>query len=153
MGQTMRDAAHPRLRQPLASELPAALPANAPWPANEWPPPPHDPRERERILAVAGWELRLFGEHRFQYFVRHGFWHLQLWHPEAQVSVLSPSRLTHGLYEAFPIAGWKGRADGYAELSALVHGEHGIALPREATLFELERAFVRGAHLGSRSVS
>ena len=38
-----------------------------------WPPPPHDPRERDLVLRADGWEIRLFGEHEFQYFVRHGF--------------------------------------------------------------------------------
>ncbi len=148
----MRDAANPRPR-PLPGQPPEAARATIPWLADQWPPPPHDPRERQLVSCVAGWELRLFGEQQFQYFVRHGLWHLQLWHPEARVSVLSPSRLTQALYEAFPIAGWKGRAAGHAQLTALVHGEHGLDLPREATLFELERAFVRGAHLGSRVVS
>jgi hypothetical protein len=59
---------------------------------SNWPPPPHDPRERELVLTLRGWQVRLFGENKFQYFVRHGFWHVQLWHVEARVSVLTPSR-------------------------------------------------------------
>jgi len=107
-----------------------------------WPPPPHDPRERERVLLLGNWEIRLFGEHKFQYFVSHGFWHLQLWHAAARISVLTPSRLTHMHYEAFPIAGWKARAATYEELSALVIGEHGVFLPNQPELRTFERALV-----------
>ena len=110
--------------------------------ATHWPPPPHDPRERDRVLLLAGWEIRLFGEHKFQYFIVHGFWHLQLWHEAARVSVLTPSRLTHLHYEAFPIAGWKARASTYRELSELVLGEHGVPLPSELELRMFERALV-----------
>jgi hypothetical protein len=108
-----------------------------------WPPPPHDPRERDRVLLLGHWEIRLFGEHKFQYFVTHGFWHLQLWHEAARISVLTPSRLTHMQYEAFPIAGWKGRAATYRELSALVVGEHGVFLPDPLQLRTYERALVQ----------
>jgi hypothetical protein len=111
--------------------------------AGSWPPPPHDPRERELVTSLRGWEIRVFGEHRFQYFVRHGFWHLQLWQPAARVSVLTPSRLTCELYEVFPVAGWKGHASKYQELAELVQGEHGLELPREMELLELERALVQ----------
>lgn len=108
-----------------------------------WPPPPHDPREREHVITMSGWEVRIFGEHKFQYFVRHGFWHLQLWRPESRVSVLTPSRLTCDLYEVLPIAAWKGRALKYPELAQLVRDEHRLELPREMVLLELERALVQ----------
>ncbi len=107
-----------------------------------WPPPPHDPRERDRVLLLGSWEIRVFGEHKFQYFVSHGFWHLQLWHAGARISVLTPSRLTHQLYEAFPIAGRKARAATYQELCALVVGEHGVFLPNQLELRTFERALV-----------
>jgi hypothetical protein len=111
--------------------------------AESWPPPPHDPCERELVNSVRGWEIRVFGEHKFQYFVRHGFWHLQLWQPASRVSVLTPSRLTCELYEVFPVAGWKGRASKYQELAQLVCDEHGLELLREMELLELERALVQ----------
>ena len=85
----------------------------------------------------------MFGEHKFQYFVRQGFWHLQLWHAEAHVSVLTPSKLTCELYEVFPIAGWKARASKYRELAQIIEEEHGLELPREMELLELERALVQ----------
>jgi len=107
-----------------------------------WPPPPHDPRDRELAMRVDGWELRVFGERKFQYFVTRGLWHLQLWHPSASVSVLTPSRLTCGFYEVFPIEGWKARAPDHARLVELLVASHGLALPSAATVARLERAFV-----------
>ncbi|WP_437996055.1 hypothetical protein WMF26_33375 [Sorangium sp. So ce185] len=107
-----------------------------------WPPPPHDPRERELALVVAGWEVRLFVGRKFEYFVARGFWHLQLWHPEARVSVLTPSRLTRGLYEAYPIANWKAQAPDYDKLVTLLGGLFAAKLPDKAAVLRLERALV-----------
>ncbi len=108
-----------------------------------WPPPPHDPRERDLVLRVDSWEIRLFGEHKFQYFVRHGLWHAQLWQPEARVSVLTPSRLTCELYEVFPIAAWKARAESYDELAELIEREHRVVLPRRVVWQALECGLVQ----------
>ena len=108
-----------------------------------WPPPPHDPRERERIATVSGWEIRQFVGQKYLYFVRNGFWHVQLWHPRARVSVLTPSRLTRDRYELFPSAGWKARAQKYADLAPLIAGEHPVSLLPEHALRELERTLVQ----------
>ncbi|MBX3185368.1 MAG: hypothetical protein KF819_00070 [Labilithrix sp.] len=105
------------------------------------PPPPHDPRERDLALTLEGWEVRVFGDRQFEYFATRGFWHVQLWHPRAGVSILTPSRLTRGFYEAFPVAGWKGQAPDYEHLATLVR-EHRVALPSKAALLRIERAFV-----------
>jgi hypothetical protein len=107
-----------------------------------WPPPPHDPREREIALEVSGWEVRVFGARKFQYFVTRGYWHLQLWHPRARISVLTPSRLTRGFYEAYPIANWKGQALHYDQLVSLLAGIHDTPLPSKADVMRLERALV-----------
>jgi len=86
------------------------------------PPRPHDPRERELVAvisdlafgapdsSVAGpaparsggaWEVRQFSarDTKHDYFAPRGFLHLQLWHPTAAISILTPSRLTGGNYE------------------------------------------------------
>ena len=102
--------------QPLEStpsmQLQPALP--------RFPPPPHDPREREHVLTLRGWEVRLFDDERFAYFVPRGLWHVQLWQPERGISVLTPSRLTRSAYELFPVAEWKRRVHGYRELVELI---------------------------------
>ncbi len=118
-----------------------------------WPPPPHDPRERDLVLALSGWEVRVFGGEKFRYFVERGFWHLQLWHAETGVSVLTPSRLTCNEYELYPSAGFKGRAASYAALAQLVAAEHDCRLPREAELRGLELALVERVKTRSLSVS
>jgi hypothetical protein len=111
-------------------------------PVSEWPPPPHDPRERELALMTDGWEVRLFTGRKFQYFVTRGLWHLQLWHPTARVSVLTPSRLTRGLYEAFPIARWKASAPDYEKLVTLLAGLNHALLPDRGLVLTLERRLV-----------
>ncbi|WP_437630612.1 hypothetical protein [Sorangium sp. So ce854] len=123
-------------------------------PAREdgWPPPPHDPRERELALVVAGWEVRIFTGRKFEYFVARGFWHLQLWHPEARVSVLTPSRLTRGLYEAYPIENWKAQAPDYDKLAALLGGLFAARLPDASAVLRLERALVADVVRGSGGV-
>ena len=107
-----------------------------------YPPPPHDPRERELALMLDAWEVRLFGGRKLEYFVTRGFWHAQLWHPEARISILTPSRLTLGLYEAFPIANWKAQAPDYDKLTTLLDGVHAVALPPRLAVLRVERALV-----------
>lgn len=106
------------------------------------PPPPHDPRERGLALKVSDWEVRVFGGRKFQYFVRRGLWHVQLWHPRARISVLTPSHLTRGFYEAFPIADWKGRAPTYDALIEMLGRDHAQPFLREDELARIERVFV-----------
>ncbi|GJL50276.1 MAG: hypothetical protein NPIRA01_15030 [Nitrospirales bacterium] len=77
--------------------------------SSQWPPPPHDPRDRTRVGRIDGWEVRMFSQHDTQrkYFVHKAFTHLQLWHPNWKVSVLTPSHLTGNFYELFPFRGAK----------------------------------------------
>ncbi|WP_394826276.1 hypothetical protein [Pendulispora albinea] len=110
--------------------------------APHWPPPPHDPRERDLALMLEEWEVRLFGGRKFQYFVTRGFWHLQLWHPVGRISILTPSRLTSGFYETFPVANWKAQAPDYRSLVQLVEGMHEIRMPSQAEVARLEKALV-----------
>ena len=107
-----------------------------------WPPPPHDPRERELTLSIDGWEVRLFGGRMFAYFVTRKLWHMQLWHPTARISILTPSRLTRGCYEAFPLACWKSQAPDYPSLVRLITGLRSTPLPSAADVLRLERALV-----------
>ena len=64
-------------------------------------PPLHGPGDRELFARVGPWEVRRYaaGDHRFAYFASRAFLHLQLWHPQHQISVLTPSRLTGGRFE------------------------------------------------------
>jgi hypothetical protein len=109
------------------------------------PPAPHDPREREHVQTLRGWQVRLFDDERFAYFVPRGLWHVQLWQPERGISLLTPSRLTGHAYELFPVAEWKRRVHGYRELVELITREHRTAFISEAELAGVEARFV--AHL------
>lgn len=73
------------------------------------PPPPHDPNERVWLAELGTWQLRGHAPGgRFQRWLQaHGMGHLQLWHPERRISILTPSRLTLGRWELFPVHGWK----------------------------------------------
>lgn len=94
------------------------------------PPPPHDPWERGLVARIGAWEVRRFEPEdlKFGYFLARGFLHLQLWHPEAPASVLTPSRLTGGFFEVFPIDGWKARVTA-GVLHRIVARELGVRLP------------------------
>lgn len=123
-------AARPQLRMERLLALP-------------WPPPPHDPRQRERLIALHSWEVRLFTDVRFRYFVPRGLWHVQLWHEEARVSVLTRSGLTKGAYEVFPIQEWKQRVNTYEALRQLVETNHQVAFLSEQELAWIEKRFVK----------
>jgi hypothetical protein len=118
-----------------------------------FPPAPHDPRERELVLVVRGWQVRLFSDERFGYFVPRGLWHVQLWQPERGISVLTPSRLTQQAYELFPVADWKRRVMAHRELAELVTREHRTPFLSAAELAWVEERFVsrivRGCHTPS----
>lgn len=66
--------------------------------------PLHDPADRVFVADLGnGWEMRQFAEHdrRLAYFADKGFAHVQLWNAAANVSVVTPSRLTDGSFEAW----------------------------------------------------
>jgi len=114
-------------------------------PAVSSPPPPHDPRERERLGQVGAWEVRAFARdgRAHAYFARRELLHLQLWHPEARVSLLTPSRLTGGAYELFPIDGWKCAVRSAEDARRLARYAHGIELPTPLRLAALIEWYVR----------
>jgi len=113
------------------------------------PPPPHDPAERVLITRVDGWHVRDFGydDIRLAYFATRGYSHFQLWHPHQRVSVLTPSRLTDGTYEVFPVGTWKRRAADWSALATLLRAHHDLEPPSEACLRALERWFQRAPDL------
>lgn len=129
------------------------IPAPLDPPPPSWPPPPHDARERVRLLSVEGWEVRVFAESdpKHAYFAARGLLHLQLWEPRSGVSILTPSRLTCGRFEAFPIEGWKRAAPDYATIAALIRLAHGVAAPSSATVLTLMRWYLRPAEVSRLS--
>lgn len=103
------------------------------------PPRPHDPRDREVVAHAGAWEVRQFdrADRKHAYFAPRGFLHLQLWHPVACVSVLTPSRLTGGNYEL-----WDGDRVVLPEWSDVMSFLAALAPPGAARMAALERWFV-----------
>ena len=113
-------------------------------------PPPHDPKDRELVLRLAGWDVRLPAGRFAEYFVPRGFFHLQLWDARTGISILSPSRLTDGFWEVFPVAEWKHRAPTYEAATRALVREHRILVPSAADVLRLEETLVRGIELASK---
>ncbi|MBX3225658.1 MAG: hypothetical protein KIT84_31230 [Labilithrix sp.] len=109
-----------------------------------WPPPPHDPRDREEAYALGEWQVRVATGRMFEYFVPRGLWHVQLWHPETRISILTPSRLTMGAWEAFPLQTWKARRETWSSLALALAAEHDVKLPSAAEVAWVESTFVHG---------
>lgn len=61
----------------------------------------HARTERVQFAAFGDWEVWRHpeGQSAHRYFSSRGFLHLQLWHPTAHVSILTPSRLTRDRFE------------------------------------------------------
>lgn len=104
-------------------------------------PPPHDPGERTPVAWVGLWEVRQFpdGDARLRYFRPRGFHHLQLWHPSARISILTPSRLTAGLFELWPEGGERSRLSTWREVADRLTG---TAVPSAIEIIALESWFI-----------
>jgi len=104
-------------------------------------PRPHDPRERDEIARVGAWQVRQFspGDAKLAYFTSRGFLHVQLWHAGAGISVLTPSRLTAGRFEAWLPGGQ--RPASYAWRDLMPHLDP-VVIPTPAEVRAVERWFV-----------
>jgi len=71
------------------------------------PPWPHNPNERIPIGEVLGWELRVVPrtEPTHKFLIQQELLQLQFWHPDAKVSLLTPSPAIRGC-PVHQIAGW-----------------------------------------------
>jgi hypothetical protein len=104
-------------------------------------PPPHDPGERTPVAWVGLWEVRQFpdGDARLAYFRPRGFHHLQLWNPAARISILTPSRLTAGLFEMWPEGGQRSSAATWRQVTEQLRG---VELPSAIEISALESWFI-----------
>ncbi|MGB0911211.1 MAG: hypothetical protein ACPGYT_12680 [Nitrospirales bacterium] len=112
--------------------------------SSEWPPPPHDPRERKCIGHIDQWEARIFSqtESKHHYFAKRGLLHIQLWHPHLHISILTPSRLTANYYEIFPIQGNKISVCCLDTVNNLLHDFYQLSHLDPLTIRFTERYFV-----------
>ncbi len=104
------------------------------------PPAPHDPREREVVTTLGAWEVRQFpaSDAKLTYFTPRGFLHLQLWHAATETSILTPSRLTRGVYEIADGEGVRIGARRWHDVAGVV----AAPVPGAAELAALERWLV-----------
>jgi hypothetical protein len=111
----------------------------------DWPPPPHDPRERVLVTTISSWQVRVYAEARARTLAPKGLWQVQLWEPDAQLSVLTASRATGCAYEVLCMRdGWKVRVVTRSDLLKLLHREHSGPFVSEPALARLERWLVPG---------
>lgn len=108
-------------------------------------PPAHDPTERMLLTWAEGWQVRVFAEtdFRYGYFARKRMLHVQLWHPRARVSVLTPSRFTADRWELHGERAWRITADDPRAIDRVLAPIFGVRLPNIMTLLGLEYWFVR----------
>ena len=93
--------------------------------------------------VIDGWEVRVFEPlgHALRNQGSKGFDHLQLWHPSAGVSLLTPSILTGHQFEVYPLADWKYSESNYGTLWQLVREVLHLTLPRPSVVETLLEVF------------
>jgi hypothetical protein len=94
---------------------------------------------RDRVLLLGNGEIRLFGEPNSILLKRRILAFAALARGGTHLGV-DPDAAHSLAYEAFPIAGWKARAETYQDWSALVLAEHGVFLPNPLVLRTFEQA-------------
>jgi hypothetical protein len=114
------------------------------------PPFPHDPRDRCWIYETRGWHVRMLAinDPRRRACIARGLLHLQLWNPEKEISILTPSKMTNGSFEVWK-DGQRARLCGYKHLMQFVADEYGVALPCYGVVQHFENLFVHAAYLGA----
>ncbi len=86
---------------------------------------------RALVFWLDEWDVRMSvpesTEHRL--LVVNGMFHLQLWHPQARLSILTPSPLTGNQFEVSPILGNTFRSSSYGEVAAVVEAARRVKMP------------------------
>ncbi len=99
----------------------------------------HDPEAHVEVLRVGEWQVRAVprGTPRFRRLLRREALHVQLWHPTASVSVVTPSVDTSDCFEVRCAGALPVRVARPPQLHALVARTCGVDLPkmREMALF------------------
>ena len=114
-----------------------------PWPL-------HDPMQRALVFDSGCWQFRAFAwnDPKHRYFAPRGMLHLQLWHPARRLSILTPSRLTEGAWEAC-IDGERLRYGCYPGGARYLCDTYSVRVPPPDSVEFLETWFVRAALIGA----
>jgi hypothetical protein len=117
---------------------------------------PHDPNDRIAVetftvgttASVFGeWQVRLFdpaGVFR-HYLSQQSLLHVQLWNPYFRVSILTPSRLTGGYFESFPVRGWKIASPQFEDIVRALETTIAIRVPDGALVERLRQRYADGS--------
>jgi hypothetical protein len=91
----------------------------------------HNHRLRALVFWLGEWEVLMYRPcsdvHRL--LVVNGMFHLQLWHPESQTSILTPTSLTGGMFETTPLFGSAFQCEDYKEMAAIIEAARNIRAP------------------------
>lgn len=110
----------------------------------ESPPPwPHNPAERVVVEEIAGWEARVVPrcEPTHKFLLQQELLQLQLWHPRARVSLLTPSPAIRGC-PVHSIGGWIVLNATETHVRNVVRLSFGLRFPSKGHLEALVRWFV-----------
>jgi len=113
-------------------------------------PPHHDPGERCCLFESAdGWLIlgHAINDPNHAYFAPRGLLHLQLWHPQRRVSVLTPSLLTRGTFEVWASSA-RERLCCYGHLATFMLQEFDLAPPCPRVIQHFNTWFVGAAMIG-----
>ena len=95
---------------------------------NPRPPLSHDPGTRELIEEIDGWQLRVLVARTRHKRSRSPIADVQLWHPQASVSLLSPSSRGRDRYEVWTARFGSFAISGAAGLAELVRRLTGLSI-------------------------
>ncbi len=99
----------------------------------------HNHRLRALVFWLGDWEVLMYRPcsdvHRL--LVVNGMFHLQLWHPESQTSILTPTSLTGGQFEVAPLFGSAFQCEDYAEIAAIIEAARNIQAPAPELLSDV----------------
>ena len=109
----------------------------------------HDPYERVCVHEERGWELRAFARNdpRFGWLASRGLLHLQLWHAERQVSILTPSYVSEGAF-LIDAPGLQTRIGCYSGVRGFLYDTFELVPLCYPKLYHFETWFVRAAEIG-----
>ena len=91
----------------------------------------HNHKLRALVFWLGEWEVLMYRPcsdiHRL--LVVNGMFHLQLWHPDSQTSIITPTTLTDGKFEIAPLFGSEFRTDSYEDLGPILEAAKTISIP------------------------
>ena len=99
----------------------------------------HTEQEKTLVYWLGEWDVRMSDPnsdlHRL--LVINGMFHLQLWHPESNTSILTPSPITENQFEVSPLFGGEFRTQSYPEVCSVIAAARQIEAPSPQRLMDI----------------